>query len=136
MAHFSQTSLDRLHTVHSDLQILFKYVVQYYDCTVISGYRTVAEQQALYAKGRTEPGSIVTYKDGVIKKSKHQTGLAVDVVPYPSMYSDKDEMIRFAGFVLGVATLLHDQGIIENEVEWGGDWEWSDKPHFQLKIKE
>jgi hypothetical protein len=40
MPVFSQTSLEKLNTVHSDLQILFKTVVQYFDCSVVSGLRT------------------------------------------------------------------------------------------------
>src|SRR5690606_12846620 len=34
--------------------------------------RTTEEQQALFAKGRTAPGKIVTYVDGVKTLSKHQ----------------------------------------------------------------
>ncbi len=50
---------------------------------VTDGVRTTAQQQALYRKGRTEPGAIVTYADGVRVKSNHQAredgfGQAVD----------------------------------------------------------
>ena len=34
--------------------------------------RTVAEQDALYAKGRTKPGSIVTNAKGLTYSSMHQ----------------------------------------------------------------
>jgi hypothetical protein len=37
--------------------------------------RTNDEQTALYEQGRTAPGKIVTYKDGVISKSMHQKQL-------------------------------------------------------------
>ena len=46
--------------------------------TVTSGRRTQAEQQALYAQGRTAPGKVVTQIDGVKKQSRHQQGRAVD----------------------------------------------------------
>jgi peptidoglycan LD-endopeptidase CwlK len=36
------------------------------------GVRTTAEQQALFAKGRTATGRIVTHADGITKKSNHQ----------------------------------------------------------------
>ena len=134
MPKFSQSSLNRLHTVHSDLQILFKVIIEHVDCTIISGLRSVKEQQVLYAKGRTEPGNIVTYKDGVNSKSKHQGGLAVDVIAYPSLYKDIDKMIEFGGFVKGIAIMLKEQGFINSEIEWGGNWRWSDKPHFQIKM--
>jgi len=134
MASYSQSSKDRLSTVHVDLQTLFNEVIKHYDCTIVSGLRTAEEQAKLYAQGRTEPGNIVTYKDGYEKKSKHQGGNAVDVIPYPSGYKDVDEMIKFSGFVLGVATMLKVEGKMNNNIEWGGDWRnFSDKPHFQIK---
>ena len=54
-----------------------------YPIMVTDGVRTTAQQQALWRKGRTEPGAIVTYKDGVKDKSPHQVhedgfGHAVD----------------------------------------------------------
>jgi peptidoglycan L-alanyl-D-glutamate endopeptidase CwlK len=133
MAKFSKKSLRILGTVkETDLQTLFKVVIKYFDCTVVSGFRTQAEQQALYAQGRTIPGDIVTKADGVIHKSNHQSGEAVDVIPYPSLYSDKKKMREFGGFVLGVAAILKEWGIIDIEIEWGGHWGW-DMPHFQKK---
>lgn len=133
MAKFSKISLERLRTVHADLETLFKKVVEDFDCSVISGFRTTEEQQGLYAKGRTEPGNIITYKDGVNKRSKHQEGLAVDVVPYPSLYSDEDKLIEFGGYVLGVAKMLKEEGKINSKIEWGGHWKWKDRPHFQIR---
>jgi len=51
---------------------------------VTDGLRTDSEQVALYAKGRTTPGPVVTNADGVIKRSNHQRhsdgwGRAVDM---------------------------------------------------------
>lgn len=40
--------------------------------------RTVAEQDALYAQGRTEPGNIVTNAPGYSYSSYHQWGTAFD----------------------------------------------------------
>lgn len=40
--------------------------------TIVSTERTEAEQLALYAKGRSVGGAVVTYCDGVVKKSLHQ----------------------------------------------------------------
>src|ERR687883_479303 len=47
---------------------------------VVQGLRTFAEQDALYAQGRTRPGPIVTRARG--GQSNHNYGLAVDVVPF------------------------------------------------------
>lgn len=40
--------------------------------------RTKAEQDALYAQGRTTPGSIVTNAKGSTYSSQHQWGVAID----------------------------------------------------------
>jgi peptidoglycan L-alanyl-D-glutamate endopeptidase CwlK len=39
---------------------------------ITDALRTVADQQAKFAQGRTAPGAIVTRCDGVLKKSNHQ----------------------------------------------------------------
>ncbi|WP_305953442.1 M15 family metallopeptidase [Paenibacillus sp. P32E] len=43
---------------------------------ITQGLRTIAEQDALYAQGRTKPGQIVTNARG--RTSYHNFGLAVD----------------------------------------------------------
>jgi len=82
MPTYSNISLERLESTHIDLQTLFKYVIKHFDCSILSGVRTTEEQQELYSQGRTKPGYIVTYKDGINTKSKHQLGLAVYVYIY------------------------------------------------------
>ena len=133
MPKFSKKSLSKLEGVHQDLQALFLEVVKHFDCTVIYGMRTEAQQKALYAKGRTKPGNIVTYKDGVNKKSKHQSGRAVDVVPYPINWGDIERFRQFGWFVKGVACTLKRYGQIENDIKWGGHWKrFIDYPHYQI----
>jgi peptidoglycan L-alanyl-D-glutamate endopeptidase CwlK len=131
MNKFSDKSLSILQTVHPDLQTLFHSVLEDWDCTVVSGLRTEDEQQELYAKGRTADGDIVTYLDGIVKKSKHQTGDAVDVIPYPSGYSDLATMDKFGLFVLDRAIELKREGKIDSVIKWGGHWRWKDRPHFE-----
>ena len=144
MAQFSKTSKERLATAHEDLQTVFNEVINHFDCTVIFGYRSPEEQNKLYQQGRTKPGSIVTYKDGYEKKSKHNysPSLAVDVVPYPIEWKNKDRMRYFAGFVLGIAQMLKKEGKIKHDIVWGADWDddtflkdhsFVDLPHFQIK---
>jgi len=130
MSSFSQYSLDNLETCHEDLQALFRKVVRYFDCRVICGHRTTAEQQALYAKGRTAPGQIVTYCDGIVKKSRHQTfpSIAVDVVPYPVDWDNVERFYELAGFVQAVAIGM---GI---DVKWGGHFRsLRDLPHWEVR---
>lgn len=135
MPKFSDRSTAKLETCHQDLQVIFNQVVKYHDCTIVSGHRTPKEQLKLYKQGRTTPGNIVTYKDGTNKKSKHNEypSDAVDVVPYPIDWKDTDRMREFAGFVLGVATMLKAYGAIDSEITWGGSWEMKDYPHYQIK---
>lgn len=86
--------------------------------------RTKAEQDALYAKGRTAPGSIVTNAKGSTYSSMHQWGVAFDFYRNDgsSAYKDAD------GFFTKVGKIGQSLGL-----EWGGDWEKPvDKPHFQL----
>ena len=49
------------------------------ECRIVQALRTKAEQDALYAQGRTAPGKIVTKAQG--GHSMHNYGLAVDMVP-------------------------------------------------------
>ena len=136
MAQFSEASLKKLREVHIDLQTIFLFTVKYFDCSIIYGLRTTEEQQELYAQGRTKPGYIVTYKDGIHKKSKHQDGLAVDVIVYHKehphiRWKDERGMYHFAGIVLAFAKILREQGKINSEIRWGGNWDMDDDLYDQ-----
>ena len=132
MPRFSTLSLERLETCHPDLQRLFRGVVLDFDCKVLEGARSVERQQRLYAQGRTEPGNLVTFCDGITRKSNHQPKAdgwshAIDVVPYPIDWQDINRFYRFAGFVQCRAIML---GI---SVKWGGDFtRLKDLPHWEL----
>ena len=95
-------------------------------------FRTVAEQNALYAKGRTTPGSIVTNAKGSSYSSMHQWGVAFDF--FLDMDVDKDG--KKSDDVFNNATKLFNKvGAIGKKLglEWGGDWKRiKDLPHFQL----
>jgi len=87
-------------------------------------FRTVEEQNALYAKGRTEAGKIVTNAKGDSYSSHHQWGTAFDFYRNDGKgaYNDSD------GFFRKVGNIGKSIGL-----EWGGDWTNPvDKPHFQL----
>lgn len=64
---------------------LYQCQLKGYDIKITQGRRTQAEQDALWAQGRTTPGNIVTWT----KKSNHISGTACDYAfngknPYPS----------------------------------------------------
>ena len=86
---------------------------------VTQGTRTSAEQDALYAQGRTAPDQIVTDARG--GKSYHNYGLAIDVVE-----------IRGGQAVWEINNWQTIGGIgTRNGFEWGGNWRKPDMPHFQ-----
>ncbi|HMW16784.1 MAG TPA: M15 family metallopeptidase [Accumulibacter sp.] len=89
---------------------------------ILSGLRTYQEQDALYAKGRTAPGSIVTNARG--GQSNHNFGIAFDIGVFEGNKYLGDSAKYKAVGVLGV-----DLGL-----EWGGNWKTiKDQPHFQLR---
>ena len=94
--------------------------------------RTVAEQDALYAKGRTTGGSKVTNCQGKDFSSMHQWGVAFDF--YLKMDVDGDG--KTSDDAYNNATRLFNQvGAIGKKLglEWGGGWKSPvDLPHFQL----
>jgi peptidoglycan L-alanyl-D-glutamate endopeptidase CwlK len=92
---------------------------------VISGHRTYAEQDALYAQGRTKPGKIVTKARGGY--SNHNFGLAFDIGIFSAdgrTYHGEHKDYKRVG-AIGKALGL----------EWGGDWKFVDEPHFQYNPK-
>jgi peptidoglycan L-alanyl-D-glutamate endopeptidase CwlK len=144
MPEFSKQSRSKLETCHQDLQTVFHYVVQTRDCTVVYGHRTPEEQFELFKKGRAEvdgrwkivkPQHVVTYKDGMEDPSRHNSypSEAIDVVPYPEMWSSIDAFRQFGNYVKGVISMMLKYGTIENYIEYGGDWNWKDYAHWQLK---
>lgn len=101
------------------------------ELAITEGYRSFAEQQRLYNKGRTTSGSIVTNaKPG---ESYHNYGLAVDIALYkPNGYQlvwdvqrDLDQDGRSDWLeVVDEAKALG--------FKWGGDWRtFKDYPHFE-----
>lgn len=97
----------------------------------LSCNRTVAEQRELYARGRTKPGKIVTWADGVRHLSNHQGGRAVDLWLRPRTGGPIEWELpdREAAEVWQlVVDVVKSHGF-----EWGGDWaDHPDAPHFQI----
>lgn len=89
---------------------------------VISGLRTYAEQDELYARGRTKPGPKVTNARGGY--SNHNFGIAFDVGVFEGQKYLPESVKYKAVGVLGT-----DMGL-----EWGGSWKTIvDQPHFELR---
>ncbi|WP_339814509.1 M15 family metallopeptidase [Paenibacillus sp. FSL R5-0928] len=99
---------------------------------ITQGLRTIAEQDALYAQGRTKPGNIVTNAKG--GTSYHNFGLAIDfalLLPDGKQVSwdlkrdgDGDKVADWTEVVQEAKAL---------GFEWGGDFvSIKDAPHFQI----
>ena len=94
--------------------------------------RTAAEQDALYAQGRTKPGNIVTNAKGSSYKSQHQWGIAFDF--YLKMDVDGDGKISDDAYNDSKGHFKHAAEIGKKlGLAWGGDWSSIvDKPHLYL----
>ena len=93
---------------------------------VAQGLRTFAEQDALYAQGRTAPGHIVTNAEGGY--SNHNFGCAVDCYPFLSGATGELNWDAKSPQFQAMVSALKDQGLV-----WGGEWtHMPDAPHFQL----
>ena len=97
---------------------------------IVQDYRTYAQQDALYAKGRTASGNIVTNAKG--GQSNHNFALAVDVFPLwddGQLHMDGKSDAKNIKILKKIAPVGKSIGL-----EWGGDWKSIiDNPHFQLK---
>jgi peptidoglycan hydrolase-like protein with peptidoglycan-binding domain len=119
---------DRLSKIHPTLadkarQLIAKAHEEGIDLVVTQGLRTIAEQNALYAQGRTAPGKIVTKAKG--GSSYHNFGLAFDIA-----------VRKENGDIDWNSTKLYNRvGQLGKSIglEWGGDFKSiKDTPHFQL----
>ena len=92
-----------------------------YNVLITDTLRTKAEQDALYAQGRTAPGNIVT--SCRYPHSLHNWGCAFDFCKnYKGAEYDNSD-----GFFDKCGKIAEDLGLI-----WGGHFKNVDKPHIQL----
>lgn len=86
-------------------------------------FRSVAEQDALYAQGRTKPGNIISNAKGSTYSSQHQWGISFDFFKNIKGHEYDD-----TAFFNRVGALAKSIGLA-----WGGDWKSPvDKPHLYL----
>tara|TARA_R110000851_G_scaffold265570_6_gene418084 strand:- start:2847 stop:3233 length:387 start_codon:yes stop_codon:yes gene_type:complete len=86
------------------------------------GIRTAAEQLALFKDSKS-------LCDGVDKKSKHQSGRALDFYAYVDGMASWDE----AHLTTVAAAFLQAASELGYQLKWGGHWtSFRDMPHVQL----
>jgi peptidoglycan L-alanyl-D-glutamate endopeptidase CwlK len=135
MAIYSQISKDKLSQAHPDLQVLFNWVVKYYDNTIADTYRTKALQHQYVHEGKSK----VDYPTVHNTKPSH----AIDAYPYEATGIDWGQLqsAYFAGWVMAASAMLYEQGKMTHRVRCGLDWDkdndvddnsfW-DAGHFEL----
>lgn len=94
---------------------------------VVEGVRSAARQQALWAQGRTAPGKVVTYCDGVERRSKHQVdprtgkGSAVDCAFQEDPWGERHPWEVYGALVKHLG------------LKWGGGFsKLADRPHAEV----
>lgn len=129
MPNFGTASKAQLKTCDPRLQRIFNEVIKHWDCQVLEGKRSEAQQKINVARGVSKT-----------LNSKHvypldKPSLAVDVAPYPIKWKDIERFYAFGGMVIGVALMM---GI---NLRWGGDWDsdrdfhdqtFMDLVHFEI----
>ena len=114
-------SLQSLSGVHPDLVAVVKLAITIteQDFTVIEGIRNINRQRELYKAGKS-----------TTMNSRHITGHAVDMVPWPV---DWDDLERFEVVSEAMKAAAEELDI---SLVWGGDWKsFYDGPHFELDRK-
>lgn len=123
-----KTSLSRLNGVHPDLVAVVRraIAITQQDFSVIEGLRSPDRQAQLVATGKSK----TLY-------SRHLTGHAVDLAPYPFAGDiDRDgipniqDWDQYYPIAAAMKQAAQELGIA---IAWGGDWKsFQDGPHFQL----
>ena len=125
MYKLGKKSQERLRGVNSQLVNILFELVKIMDITVLEGVRTQERQDKLVAEGKSKT-----------KFSKHITGRAVDIAPYPIDWEDRDRFHYMGGMLRGISKQM---GV---DVRWGGDWDsdgetkdnnFDDLVHIELK---
>ena len=92
MYRFGKRSRERLKGVKPELVNVLNELIKIMDVTIIEGVRSQERQNELVAQGASKT-----------KYSKHITGDAVDLAPYPIDWNDRDTFHYMCGMIRGIA---------------------------------
>lgn len=127
----SARSRERLKGVHPDLVRVVELAIRLttIDFVVAQGARTQAQQDELYAQGRTKPGKKVTWT----RNSRHIGGFAVDLAPFVGGGIEWDDDGRIGAWPRIAEAMKAAANELNVPIKWGGDWaKTPDRPHFEL----
>lgn len=122
----SASKLNGLHPVvlAATERLIERTFAQGVPIVITQGLRTIAEQNELYAQGRTKPGKIVTNARGGY--SNHNFGVAIDFVLL--MPDGKSVSWEINDNWMTVVRIAKELGF-----DWGGDWlKFKDYPHLEM----
>ena len=138
----SERSLKSLKGVNPNLVKVVERAIELteQDFLVLEGVRSKEQCYINYGKGRTvaqcsAKGVPTKYAQPSLSKvtwlnnplaSKHVTGNAVDLVPYPINWNT---ISKFTTISKAMKQAAKELGV---DLEWGGDWTKKDYPHFEL----
>lgn len=111
MSYFlSENSLDNLKGVHPDLVAVVKKAIKItkQDFSVIEGVRSEERQRELVKQGKSQT-----------LDSRHLTGHAVDLAPYPLSWDWKY-------FYLIADSMILASRKLDTPLRWGGNWRVND----------
>lgn len=113
-------------------QFLAAAARRHVSCRILSGTRTYAAQNALYAQGRATAGPIVTNARG--GQSFHNFGIAWDV----GIFVDGAYVTgRTPAETRRYTDLAHAMLADVDGLDWGGNWvSFPDMPHYQLAMRD
>jgi peptidoglycan L-alanyl-D-glutamate endopeptidase CwlK len=131
MYKFSKRSIQELELINPKLAALMDQAIKRspidFGIPNNGGKRTAEKQNELYNKG-------VSKCDGILKKSYHQSGNAVDVYAYVNGQAswEVEHLCIIAGVVLSIASEMR------LKIRWGGtfgsnEFKGWDMPHFEIK---
>ncbi|MFA6282423.1 MAG: M15 family peptidase, partial [Candidatus Omnitrophota bacterium] len=109
---------------------------QDYDTTIVEGHRDATAQNKAFAEGKSK----LKYP---YSKHNKQPAEAVDAAPYIGgrINWKRDNLLLFAGYVLGTADHLYRIGVMSHRIRLGADWDkdkdvtdetFRDEPHFEI----
>lgn len=133
MPKFGATSEKRLGTCCAELQVVFRFLIRIFDCSIIEGHRSKGLQNRYFRQGKSR----LKYPDG---EHNERPSNAIDAAPYDTENNrilwDRNNCIYFAGVVVFVGRLFG------YDIRWGGNWDqdqeiitdqgFQDLVHFEL----
>tara|TARA_R110000850_G_C9903298_1_gene459998 strand:- start:17 stop:406 length:390 start_codon:yes stop_codon:yes gene_type:complete len=124
---FGKNSQDRMSGVNSSIIEVAKLALAIssidFGIPRHGGLRTAQEQQMLFNENASQ-------LDGTIKKSYHQSGMALDVFAYVEGKASWDAV----HLTIIAAAMLEAANRLSVNMRWGGHWSnFKDMPHFEVR---